>query len=145
MILPASGGLLQRIDPQRRLRLGQRLVEWLARFLGQCLQVARLRPGDRLVAGRPVMGIFLSVDGVACSDAVLFGFVVMPPERPRTPSVPYRRYGSGNIFAIGRFTNPPGPSTMTKAPGSKSVRFSDMRRKEKPRRSPARSPPVWDA
>ncbi len=60
--LPAAAGLLlQRVDPLRRVGLGQVAVELLVSFLAQGLEVARLRSRHRLAAGGPVVGILFRV------------------------------------------------------------------------------------
>src|SRR4051812_18289131 len=59
-VLPAAAGpLLQLVDALRRLGLrhvGARLLAGLAR---ECLEVRRLRPGHRLVTGRPFLRVLL--------------------------------------------------------------------------------------
>jgi hypothetical protein len=49
--------LPERIDPFRRLCLGQPFVERLTGLFGQRSQVRGLRSGHRLVAGLPLFGI----------------------------------------------------------------------------------------
>src|SRR5579875_3916572 len=61
MVLAAPGLLLQLVDPQRRLGLRQLRVELFASLFGERLEIARLGPGHRLVAGHPVMRILLGV------------------------------------------------------------------------------------
>jgi hypothetical protein len=74
--------LLQCRNPFGRLRFRQRLIHRFARFVTERFQVRALRGGHRLVARRPLFGIFPRVTGRSGLRPTLVG---MP--RPRRPLV----------------------------------------------------------
>src|SRR4051812_12834376 len=63
--------LAQVVDQLRRLGLGQVLVHLFARVSRQRVEVRTLRRGHRLVAGLPVVGIFLQSSRVVIGVSLI--------------------------------------------------------------------------